>query len=135
MTRKIISIIVCILFPVMAEGSDWIVIDGIESGEFIDYYFVDKNNIKRPSETIVRYWYLLKSVSKGHPPPTEDELKRGEGYRDYIEMDCETKKTRPVKTELELPNEYVEKFKEWHYIEPHSVDEKIYELLCRKENK
>jgi hypothetical protein len=136
MRKKLFLIIVCILFPVIVEGSDWMIIEGIENGEYIDYYFVDNSNIKRPSKTLVRYWYLLKSVNRGHPPLTKDDLKSGAGYRDYIEMDCEKKRTRPVKKELELLDEdkYIEKFKEWHYIEPDSVDEKIYELLCQKGN-
>jgi len=136
MTKKLFLIITCILLPAIADGSEWKVIEGIENGEYTDYYFVDKSNIKRPSETLVRYWYLLKSVNTGHPLPTKDELKSGAGYRDYIEMDCEKKRTRSVKKELELLDEdkYIEKFKEWHSIEPDSVDEKIYELLCRKGN-
>ena len=116
-----------------ARGSDWIIIDGPpgrDDGHYY-FYFIDKGNIRRPSKSIFRYSGMTVSVPKEGPLPADDDLKNKYNPEDYIELDCNEKKTRSIKSEKELPGYEESKF--WFHIEPDSINEKIYKLLCDKE--
>lgn len=125
----ILTLSIFLLVSVAANGSDWKFMGTTSEDRWDTYYFIDMESIIRPSKSLVRYWELIRSVKRGFPKPTVDELKEGLGYRDYIELNCKENKKRSVK------KEYKDMPKDWVYIEPDSPAEKIYEFLCTDKNK
>jgi hypothetical protein len=125
----IFTLFIFLLVSAAAKGSDWKFMGKTSEDRWNTYYFIDMESITRPSKSFVRYWELIRSVKRGFPKPTVDELKEGFGYRDYIELNCIDKKKRTVK------KEYKDMPKDWEYIEPNSPAEKIYEFLCADKNK
>ncbi len=129
----IIIVVSFVFYPAeYAGGSDWIIIDAKRGGEGDNYcfYYIDKENIINSSKSIFRYRGMTVLVPKKGPLPSEDDLKNKFGLSgDDVELDCNEKKTRPAAPEKGLP---VYESNAWSYIEPDSVDEKIYKLLCGK---
>jgi len=126
-TSLVVMLILFIAFTYStAESANWAL---IERGDKRDLH-LDMASIKKVSKGKVRYWTIItdpyKSPSLG-------------GYKDYMEMDCNKKRTRSVKLETEdqeVNNGYVTVHSStpimWGAIEPDSSEELIYEKLCWK---
>lgn len=123
-------------------GADWKFL-GIVKGKgpqtFDTYYYIEMQSIKKVSSEKVRFWYLIAvkfaegtAKQRGSVEPTIEEAKE-QGFKDYMELDCEKKRYRSVKSEVEAREGYVLISPiHWDNIEPDSVYEKMAEVVCRR---
>jgi hypothetical protein len=110
----------------VASGANWMLIDRHVKRDL----YIDMSSVKIISKSKVRYWTIITDPNKS---PSSG------GYKDYIEIDCQKKRTRSVKSETEdqevnngIVTVYSNKPITWDAIEPDSCEEQIYEKLCGK---
>ncbi len=105
-------------------GKDWHFFYTKEpgKGESPTYYYYNKPSLKYPSEKIVRVW--RKQIFAG----AEGTIL---SLSYLFDIDCLGRRYHIIDTDLvphvRLPDDKIA----WHDIEPKSVDESLYKILCR----
>ena len=105
-------------------GKDWhfFYVKEFGKGESPTYYYYHKASLGYPSEKIVRVWRKQIFMGAGGTILSLSYL---------FDINCLDRRYHIIDTDLvpniRLPDDKIE----WHYIEPNSVDESLYKILCR----
>ena len=119
MTKKLFWVIVCILFPVIAEGADWVKV--VQNNKAILY--VDVSSIKQVASNQYKAWLKLKYIN--------DELI--EKDIEYELFDCAEVKSKYLQITFYQNNGRITTIgeKDWEYVTPDTAEGKgVLDFVC-----
>ena len=120
MTKKLFLIIVCILFPVIAQGADWVKVS--VSKNYKETYSVDVSSIKQVSSNQYKAW--VKTVFWNYTILKEMSA--------YTLFDCEELKYKTLQTTFYNNDGSIKQEQEgnWSYAIPDSAWEGVLDFAC-----
>lgn len=118
MTKNLFIIIFCILFPIIAEGADWVKVNESEGGSGS----VDISTIKQTAPNQYRAWYKIELINN-------ESLKEA---RKLASFDCVKKRLKDLQSTYYLINgkTSTDGEKEWKYVLPESNVEYVLNFVC-----
>jgi hypothetical protein len=119
MTKKLFWVIVCILFPVMAEGAEWVKVS--ESVNATAIYYVDINSIKQSTPNQYQAWFKVEY----------NALLKVKEAKSFALFDCAEKKYKVLQATYKTVGG-IDTIKEqdWEYAVPESNMENILNFVC-----
>lgn len=120
MTKKLILIVVCILFPVIAEGEDWVM---VATSSDMGFGYIDRSSIKQVTSSQYKAWYKIKLID------TEQPLRK---IKTYILCDCLERRTKDLQsTFYKLDGSHFSTGEEdWKHAIPESNLENVLNFVC-----
>jgi hypothetical protein len=119
-----------IIYFSAGEAANWKSITESEDGN--TSLFVDEESIQLSSNGVMRAW--LKLVNK---KPQDVESKFISSYLDYREFNCAERRARSLKTIYYYTDGTNESSgeDEWLYVTPDTIQDGIYDYVCKKSKK
>jgi len=116
MKMKLFWIIICILFPVITEGADWVKITGV------DNFYLDVTSIQQVAPGQYKAW--SKAEFKNYASIKEVKI--------HSLHNCVERKIKELHSTLYYKDGsiYDEGARDWHSVIPESNYEKIFDLVC-----